>query len=469
MDRRLLLKGGVGVGALAGVGGLVRYAFLAPPRSEHLASVDELAVQVFEALPETVRAEACVPYDHPLRQYYNRGLWAGGAVVNAASFGWDVRRKLTDLFHAGLSEIGRKRVPDQGAMGLTGVNLMQLLFCGDPRTGPYQVTLSGVHLNLRLGGRSVEGVAFGGPQVYGDQRGNARAGLPGNTYRYQMESAHRLLASMTQAQRSAVRVERAPAQTNIGVQGRAGRFDGVPVAELAPASRKLAHETVAGILDTYGDDDAAYAWQCLEKNGGVDALHFADYDIDYQGGRRAGENASQIFRFEGPAAVFHFRGEPHLHAFLNVAMDGEHPFGVGELLAENPSVLEGEDLRAFYETAMREYAQADVAFYPTGGVVGRLRAGPVHTGDIWVAESWVDELVVVEAKGADLAPALADKMRARGTAPQAGSTYRIATLGYTATQEAREWLGRVGRARSLGLLRDALAAHAKAHGFARRI
>jgi hypothetical protein len=465
MDRRILLKGGLGIGAFAGVGALGRYAILAPPRSERLENVDALAVRVFEGLSEQARAAACVPYDHPLRQYYNRGLWAGGLVVHAASVDWDTRRALTDLFHAGLSEIGRTRVPHQDAPRWTGVNLMQLLICGDPRTGPYQVMLSGVHLNLRLGGRSREGVAFGGPQIYGDQRGNERVGLPGNTYRYQMQAAHRLFAALTPAQRAAARVERAPAQTLIGVQGKSGRFDGLPVAELAPANRMFAREVIARILENYADDDAAYAWQCIERNGGVDALHLADYDVDFQGGRRAGDGPSQIFRLEGPAAAFHFRGEPHLHAFLNVAMDGEQPLSLGDLVGENPSTLEGEDLRAFFETAMREQAQADVAYYPSSSVVGRLRAGTVRTGDIWVAESWLDELVVVEAKGADLAPTLADSLHALGVAPQSGSTYRIATTGYVAAQEARERLGRVAAQQSLGLLRDAIAVHAKAHGF----
>jgi hypothetical protein len=465
MDRRLLLKSGIGLGALAGAGALGRYAVLAPPRSDNLASVDELAVRVFEGLSEESRAQALVPYDHPLRQYYNRGLWAGGVVVHAGSLDWEARRALTDLMHAGLSEAGRARVPRQDATYWSGINMMQLLFCGDPRTGPYQVVLSGVHLNLRLGGRSVEGVAFGGPQVYGDQRGDGRVGLPGNTYLYQLEAAHRLFAAMTKTERGAARVERAPAQTNIGVQGRGGRFDGVPVAALTPQARALARYVIAGILDTYAENDAAYAWECLERNGGVDALHVADYDVDYQGGRRATDGPSQIFRFEGPAAVFHFRGEPHLHAFLNVAMDGERPLSLGEPLGENPAVLEGEELRAFFETAMRAQAGTDLALYPSSGVVGRLRAGTVRTGDVWVAESWVDELVIAEVKGAELASPLADALRARGVAPQSGATYRIATTGYVAAEEQRAQLGRVAAMQSLGLLRDAVATHAKAHGF----
>lgn len=463
MNRRDALKGAAGLGALAGSVAVLRYGFVAPPPSERLASVDELAIQVFEGLAEDERAKACVPYDHPLRQYYNRGLGMGGAMV--ATLGWDRRRALTDLFHAGLSEIGRTRVPDQFGFGWTGVNFMQLVICGDPRTGPYQIVLSGVHLNLRIGGRSEEGAALGGAQVYGDQRGNERVGLPGNVYRYQMEAAHRLRESLTPAQRAAMRVEHAPAQTLIGVQGRDGRFDGVPVAELVPASRKSAREVVARILENYAEEDAAYALECLERNGGVDALHLADYDVDYQGGRRAGDAPSQIFRLEGPAAVFHFRGEPHVHAFVNVAMDGDRPLSLGESLGENPAVLEGEDLKAYFEAAMRERAHADAAYYPGWAVVGRLRAGPVRTGDVWVAESWVDDLVTVDVKGGDLAGPVADAIRARGVAPQSDRTYRIATIDYVSGREAEERIGRVRNRESLGLLRDAIAHHAKARGF----
>jgi uncharacterized protein DUF3500 len=467
MNRRILLKGAAGLGAVAGVGGLARFGLVAPPRSNHLESVDSLAARVFSALPDDARRRACVAFDDPLRQCHNRGLGMGGLSINAASLDWDTRCVLTDLLHAGLSEQGRLRLAKQDLTRFAGVNSMQLLICGNPTAGPYQVVLSGVHLNLRLGRANRDGIAFGGPQVYGDQRGNEVRGLPGNVYRYQMEAAHRLIAALTPAERTAVRVPVAPAQVNIGLQGRAGRFDGLPVAELAADKRELAREIVAGILSTYNDDDASFAWSCLEHNGGVDALRFADYEEDFDGSRRAGDAPSQIFRLEGPAAVLHFRGEPHVHAFVNVAMDGERPLSLGDVVAENSAVLEGESLRAFYETAMRAQASADVAYYPAWSVVGRLRAGTIRTGDVWAAESWVNDLVVVEAKGEDLAPELADRMRLRGVAPQARSTYRIATADYVAQYEARERLGRVGAARPLGLLRDALVAHAREHGFGR--
>ena len=75
--------------------------------------------------------------------------------------------------------------------------------------------------------------------------------------------------------------------------------------------------------------------------------------------------------------------------------------------------------------------------------------------------------MVAEVKGEDLAPPLAAKLRARGTAAQAGSTYRIATVSYVTGAFARAQLGQVASRRPIGLLRDALVAHAKEHGYTR--
>ena len=75
--------------------------------------------------------------------------------------------------------------------------------------------LTGPHLNLRLGGRSREGAAFGGPLVYGDQRGNERPGLPGNVYRGQLEAAARIFERLEPDQREAALLPTSPIQTQI--------------------------------------------------------------------------------------------------------------------------------------------------------------------------------------------------------------------------------------------------------------
>ena len=117
---------------------------------------------------------------------------------------------------------------------------------------------------------------------------------------------------------------------------------------------------------------------------------------------------------------------------------------------------------------MAASTEADAAYYPPYNVVGRLRAGAILTGDIWAAESWLDDLIVCEAKGADLAPALAAQMKSHGTTPQSHSTYRIATVRHFASGGGAKRLGSPGSYKNKGLLRDALVAYAKDFGFTRR-
>ncbi len=434
MNRRRALKI-LGVLAGASVGG--RYLLLPPSRSRVLDSAHSLALQLFASFDADTRKIACVEYDHPLRQYHNRGVWGGG--INGFRLAWEQRRIFTDLLYAGLSKAGRERVPNEYFVNWPGIHVMNLLLCGDPRTPPYQLIITGPHLNLRLGGQSREGVAFGGPLVYGDQRGNERQGLPGNLYRYQFLIAHRLFQSLNAEQQRAAVLELSPIQTQIEHRGSAGSFSGVPIAALSAESRTIARTLIDGILETYPEDDVEYAQKCLQHNGGLESLWLSYYregEVD-----RSGE--FQIFRLEGPAAVFYFRGYPHVHAFINLAMNGDAPLSVGEELGVNPRALEGAAVQRLFENAMRDHTGADIAHYDPQAVVGRLRAGSIRSGDIYNLESWQDSIVVGELE-------------------ESGRTRTVATTKGLA-KNAR--FAKLKERREDVLLRDATIAHLKKRGF----
>ena len=104
-----MLMGGAGVAA--GVAG--RYALLPPAPSAVLDTVPHLLRSLHDSMDADTRALACVPYDHPLRQYHNRGVRGGGLPISALHFSWEQRRLLTDLLHAGLSPEGRARIPHE--------------------------------------------------------------------------------------------------------------------------------------------------------------------------------------------------------------------------------------------------------------------------------------------------------------------------------------------------------------------
>jgi hypothetical protein len=458
MNRRAALKLGAGLLA-AGTASYGGYRLLPPGRSRNLEPVDTLARRLYASFDSDQRVDACVEYDHPMRQYHNRGVWGGGRTI---LFGFDRKQRqiLTDLLYSGLSTQGRERIPREYFTRWPGVHSMRVLICGDPTAPPYQIILTGAHLNLRLGGKSREGAAFGGPQVYGDQNGNDRAGLPGNVYRDQFLTAQQLLRSLDDGRKKQALIAEAPVQTQIELQGRNGLFPGIPVADLAPEGKALARELVDRICSTYHPDDVAYARQCLDANGGTDAL-FLSY---YQHGEDGDIPEAQVFRLEGPAAVFYFRGYPHVHAFVSVTMDGDAPLSVGESLGVNPGWLDRADVKALFETALRAETGADLAYYDESSVAGRLRPGLIRSGDIYSLESWQEASEVVEIRGSNLSAALLARLREQGVTPDDAHFYKVATTNYIASELAGK-IGKIQARRPGQLLRVLTVAHLRSHGF----
>ena len=55
--------------------------------------------------------------------------------------------------------------------------------------------------------------------------------------------------------------------------------------------------------------------EIVKAAGGVDKLHMAFYEQ----GDLEGDKVWDIWRLEGPSFVWHFRGAPHVHAYINIA------------------------------------------------------------------------------------------------------------------------------------------------------
>jgi hypothetical protein len=457
MNRRAALKL-AGLGVLAGTGLYGGYRLFPLRPSRTIEPVDTLARRLYTSLDLHQRVETCVDYDHPLRQYHNRGVWGGGSSI-LSSFTHDQRQILTDLLYAGLSVQGRDRIPREDLIRWTGVHSMRVLICGDPTAPPYQVIMTGTHLNLRLGGSSREGAAFGGPQVYGDQGGDNVVRLPGNVYRDQFLLGERILKGLDAGRRKVAILDEAPVQTQIEIQGPRGSFPGIPVAELTPDGKAQARELVELILSAYPATDVAFARECLEANGAVNGL-FLSY---YRHGEDGDIPEGQVFRLEGPAAVFYFRGYPHVHAFLNIAMDGNAPLSVGEPLGNNPTGLDRAGVKALFETALRSETHSDLAYYDENSVAGRLRTGLIRSGDIYSLESWQEGTEVVEVRASNLSPALQNVMRERQIVPNPEKTYTIATTTYIADHPNK--IGRIDARRPGPMLRDLTVAYLRSHGF----
>src|SRR5205823_13863709 len=98
-------------------------------------------------------------------------------------------------------------------------------------------------------------------------------------------------------------------------------------------------------------------------------------------------------------------------------MDADAPLSVGEPLVNNPAWLDHAGVKALFETALRSETGSDLSYFSKDSVAGRLRAGPIRSGDIYSLESWQDNAEVVDVLGANLSAGMVRALREQGADP----------------------------------------------------
>ena len=76
---------------------------------------------------------------------------------------------------------------------------------------------------------------------------------------------------------------------------------------------------VGSLVSPFRKSDQKEALKCLKTQGGLEACHlsfFTDQDV---GKDKVWDN----WRLEGPSFVWHFRGAPHVHVWVNIADSAE--------------------------------------------------------------------------------------------------------------------------------------------------
>ena len=77
-------------------------------------------------------------------------------------------------------------------------------------------------------------------------------------------------------------------------------------------------KTIQVLLAPYRAEDVDEVMEILKATGGVEKLHMAFY----QQGDLQSDKVWDIWRVEGPSFVWHFRGAPHVHAYINIGQIG---------------------------------------------------------------------------------------------------------------------------------------------------
>ncbi|MGH7127098.1 MAG: DUF3500 domain-containing protein, partial [Planctomycetaceae bacterium] len=189
---------------------------------------------------------------------------------------------------------------------------------GTPGSGKFELVMTGRHLTIRCDGDSTEHVAFGGPIFYGHAASgfNEKPDHPGNVFWHQALKANALFDMLDGKQRRQALLAEAPEESEVQFRS-SGEHPGIPVSELSSDQQEHVRQVLEALVEPYRAKDREEVSRCLKAQGGLEKCGIAFYRTDDLGGDKVWD----IWRIEGPAFVWHFRGAPHVHVWANVASD----------------------------------------------------------------------------------------------------------------------------------------------------
>ena len=286
---------------------------------------ETLVKKLYDSLKPDQRNKVCFPWDHQderglLRLHVSNNWSITEPKIGSSFFTKDqqdiVEAIFWDLYNPDWHDRIRKQLKDDaGGYG----KQQSIAIFGEPGSGQFEFVMTGRHLTIRCDGDSTEHAAFGGPIFYGHaaQGFNEKADHPGNVFWHQALKANELYKMLDGRQREQALVESSPDESEVHFRGKTGGFAGIPVTELSSDQKEHLQKVLATLIEPYRMADREEALKCLEAQGGLDKCSIAFFES----GDIGDDGVWDVWRLEGPAFVWHFRGSPHVHVWANVADD----------------------------------------------------------------------------------------------------------------------------------------------------
>ena len=304
---------------LIGRSGLAETPSVAKTGPSASALAETAVARFHKSLSKAQREAICFGFDHPKRSQVGANWAIVKPTINDLTS--EQQALCKEIMKNLCSEEGYERFTRQMDDDAGGIENYHVAVFGEPGTDkPFEWVLTGRHDTLRADGNSVEGAAFGGPIFYGhaaDGNDTEDAKHTNNVWWYQGEQANKIFATLDEAQKKRALVMKAEADSpvTIKLKGEALAQTGLAVSELDGQQKQLVSQLVEMMLRPFRACDVEEVRECLAANNGVDKLqltYFKEGDIGNDG-------VWDIWKLEGPAFSWFFRGSPHVHTWLNVA------------------------------------------------------------------------------------------------------------------------------------------------------
>lgn len=323
-DRRNFLKTTTAAAGVVSASAL--YGCADDKATDSQKSAESIVKLLYDNLTAEQKKQICFEWDH---KEENRGLLRTRVAnnwqitkpsINSQFYTKDQRQMIRDIFESIISpgwvpKIDKQLKDDAGGFGKS----QSIAIFGKPGEGKFELVMTGRHMTLRVDGNSTDHMAFGGPIFYGhaakdfyeDHRHR------GNVFWEQAIAANKVYQMLNGKQQKMAEVAKFPWEGDVGFQGKDGKFSGIPVTEMTADQKAELQKVLQKLIEPYRQSDQNEVLACLKKQGGLDACHLSYYTDHDMGKDKIWDN----WRLEGPSFVWNYRGDPHVHVWVNIADD----------------------------------------------------------------------------------------------------------------------------------------------------
>lgn len=319
-SRRKFLQS-VGAGAALAASGVV--PGVAAALESKKPQPESLVKTLFQSLNEKQKQDVCFDWDHVdkkrglLRTRVANNWHITGHNVTDDFYTADQQEMLRAIFLGLISPDWHKKYDQQLDDDCGGWGDQSIAIFGKPGQGKFELVLTGRHMTLRCDGDSADHVAFGGPIFYGHApEEDETQEHAGNVFWEQAIAANKVYEVLDGKQRKQAQVAKTPREQSVAFRGKKD-IPGISIADLSGDQKEYVQKTLQSLLVMYRHSDQVEAKACLKTQGGLDACRLAFYTDHDTGNDGVWDN----WRLEGPSFVWHYRGAPHVHVWVNLADD----------------------------------------------------------------------------------------------------------------------------------------------------
>ena len=267
--------------------------------------------EMYESLTENQRAAVCKGFNDPLRKRVNANWHVVKANIGSDFYSKSQQSMALEIVKQLTSQSGYETILKQTEYDDGGFGAYSVAWFGKPGDASFEWMLTGRHLTLRADGNTQKKTVFGGPIVYGHGQ---ESSPEDNLFYFQTQKVNRVFAALDPEQRKkALLSTDIPDESDVLVQAR-DSYAGLSVSKLSDDQRQLVNEALSSILGVYREEDAVEAKEILDEVGGLNSLNLQFYAND----DLLSDGVWDMWRIVGQRATIHFRGAPHVHAFIHI-------------------------------------------------------------------------------------------------------------------------------------------------------